>query len=419
MELVIDETLAATVLRAWSPLDLMSIAMARYPRLAHLRIGDDAVYLVTHPDTVAEALLRNGASTDELSLPDLTRALDGSLASCSGAEHLARRRLMQPDFSKVAVDAHREQIESFVESWIAAWTPDSVVDVREEMTSLFVAAFAVSMLGLDISTDVRVVQAAFGSKSLRAVGYQGAASEDWDALDIIVDRIIRAANASSSGTGIVSTLLREQVEGRLTETQVAASIKGLFVGSLTAGTMLSWFWYLMATHPDERRNLESAIDAGDDVRTQALISAALFEAMRIYPPTWILKRQASESIEVDGYRIPQGAPIWAPVHALHHDNRFWSNPDRFEPSRWLDSAGIFNPRAPGQPLGAWLPFGIGRRQCIGDELTMTASQILVKAVASRWRLDMVEPQGVEPEAGTLLRPKGGKLPMSFERREVG
>ena len=99
------------------------------------------------------------------------------------------------------------------------------------------------------------------------------------------------------------------------------------------------------------------------------------------------------------------------VYSVHRDARWWPDPERFDPERFLGE------RRPRPPRGAYLPFGAGRRVCIGQPFALLEATLIAATVAQRYQLDLVEGTVVEPEATVTLRPKGG-LPMRLHRRHA-
>jgi cytochrome P450 len=136
----------------------------------------------------------------------------------------------------------------------------------------------------------------------------------------------------------------------------------------------------------------------------------LAEAMRLYPPAWILGRRALEDYEVGGYEIPRGSLVILSPYVMHRDPRFYPEPERFDPERWTPEA-----RA-ARPQFSYFPFGGGPRRCIGEGFAWMEMVLVVATLAQRWRLRLAPGQRIEPQTGVTLRPRRGVL-MTPERRE--
>ncbi|MGH7897110.1 MAG: cytochrome P450, partial [Candidatus Binatia bacterium] len=207
-------------------------------------------------------------------------------------------------------------------------------------------------------------------------------------------------------------------EGRpMSRTQVRDEVVTLMLaGHETTANGLAWMWYLLARHPEARKRLYAEVDdliggrspAADDVELLTWTSACFQEAMRLFPPAWVLEREAIVEDELDGQRIREGATIIFPVYSIHRDPRWWRNPETFDPERFL-AEDVQRPR------GAYLPFGAGRRICVGAGFAMMEAVLITAMVARRFELDLAPGADVVPQATVTLRPRHG-VPMIARSR---
>lgn len=117
----------------------------------------------------------------------------------------------------------------------------------------------------------------------------------------------------------------------------------LLAGHETTANSLSWFWYLMALHPDARARMLDEIDTvlagrpihADDLASLPWTTACLDEAQRYYPAVSLLTRTAIVDDLIDGHRVRRGTSVVIPIYAIHHDERFWDRPEEFPPERFL------------------------------------------------------------------------------------
>jgi cytochrome P450 len=189
----------------------------------------------------------------------------------------------------------------------------------------------------------------------------------------------------------------------------------MLAGHETTANGLAWLWYLLDRHPDARERLVAEVDAvatGDRVEVadadRLVWTRACFqEAMRLFPPAWILEREAAVDDEIGGYHIPRGTTVIIPVFNVHRDPRWWPDPEAFDPERFLGAA---------PPRGTYLPFGAGKRVCIGASFALLEATLIVAAVVRRFTLELAAGADVAPEATVTLRPRHG-LPMLVRRRE--
>jgi cytochrome P450 len=232
------------------------------------------------------------------------------------------------------------------------------------------------------------------------------------ALDSVIYRIIdeRRSNPSDRGDLLSMLLLARDEEGggaRMTDKQVRDEAMTLFLaGHETTANALTWGWYLLAQHPEVERRLHDEIDSvigdrlprADDAAALPYTRRVLAEVMRCYPPAWGIGRRAIEDVEIGGYTIPRNTVVLLSQYLLHHDARFFPDPERFDPDRWLPE------RQRARPRFAYFPFGGGNRVCIGESFAWTEGILVLATLARHWRLQRVETAPVPMKAVLTLRP---------------
>ncbi|GAA2710428.1 MULTISPECIES: cytochrome P450 [Streptomyces] len=173
------------------------------------------------------------------------------------------------------------------------------------------------------------------------------------------------------------------------------------------GDILPWVFHELAAHPDVERRLHDELDtvlAGDDVNAEHLpqlvyTRRVLCEALRLYPPVWLLARRALEAVELGGVPLPAGTELVFSAYGMHRHPRHHTDPLRFDPDRWLPERAALLPRC------AYVPFGTGPRKCIGDRLSMHQMLTVVATVATHWRLRAVPGSRPHPSARIFLSPR--------------
>ena len=189
----------------------------------------------------------------------------------------------------------------------------------------------------------------------------------------------------------------------------------MLAGHETTANALSWLWYLLTQHPDAYdRHVEEVREVlggrepePEDIDRLVWTRACLQEAMRLYPPAWVLEREACEDTELDGYRVPKGATVIFLVHLIHRDPRWWDDPEAFRPERFL-------PDAPHPQRGTYLPFGAGRRICVAASFALTEGTLIAAMISQRYRFERPDPSPPGEAATVTLRPADG-LPMLVHR----
>ena len=165
----------------------------------------------------------------------------------------------------------------------------------------------------------------------------------------------------------------------------------IFASHGVPGAALSWLVLLLADHPDASARVVAEGAAGP------FTEAFLKEALRLHPPQWLLTRTSSRPVEVGGYRIPAGTEVLVCPYLMHRDRRWWHEPERFAPQRWLQDE---KPHA----RHSYLPFGAGPRICPGSLLATIHLTRAMVLLARDYRLDMPPLAKVTPTTDGLMWP---------------
>jgi cytochrome P450 len=214
-----------------------------------------------------------------------------------------------------------------------------------------------------------------------------------------------AVRDEETGAGMDAAQLRDEL------------ITMLLAGHETTANALSWTLYLLSQHPSVEQRLHAEVDevlqgrppAPADLRRLEYTSMVLRESMRLYPPAPAFTRSALADDEIGPYRIPAGTTVVISPYAMHRHPRYWQEPDVFDPER-------FRPELEKElPHFVYLPFGAGPRRCIGHQFAMMEGQLVLAAVAQRFRLRLKPGHTVRADVQVTLRPRGG-LPMLLEPR---
>jgi len=230
-------------------------------------------------------------------------------------------------------------------------------------------------------------------------------------LNETVERFIRERRADNAGRNdLLSLLLRAREDGEgLTDEQVRDEALTLFLaGHETTAIALTWAWWLLARNPGAETRLHAELDtvlpdrepSVGDLPNLPYTQAVISESIRLRPPAWAMGRTATADHRANGYPIAEGSTVVVSPWLLHHDPRWWPEPETFRPERWLADD-------PERPRSAFIPFGGGPRVCIGNSFAMMEHAIVLAAVARRWRLETIPGRDVKTEPRITLRPRGG------------
>jgi cytochrome P450 len=236
-------------------------------------------------------------------------------------------------------------------------------------------------------------------------------------LEAVIARMIERRRGADAGD-LLSTLVRAPEAGettRLGDRQLRDEVMTiLLAGNDTTALALTWAWYLLAKHPDAEAQLHAEVDAvlGDRVPTPAdaaslpYTTKVLTEVLRLYPPAWVIGRNALREVAIGKYRIPAGGTVLSSPYVTHRNPRYYTDPNSFRPARW--------PVAD-LPKFAYFPFGGGSRVCIGEQFAWLEGTLVLALLARRWRLRTDGVVGVLPLI--TLRPSG-PIVMRLEARDA-
>jgi cytochrome P450 len=183
----------------------------------------------------------------------------------------------------------------------------------------------------------------------------------------------------------------------------------LLAGHETTANALGWTWYLISQSPEVEAQLHDEIDRtlGGRLPTLAdyarlpFVEQTVTEAMRLYPPAWIIGRRAIAEYSIGDYVVPARSMIFMSPYVTQRDARFFPCPERFDPGRWTAAFKAELPRF------AYFPFGGGVRQCIGESFAWMELVLVVATVAQQWRLRLAPHQAVVPQPLITLRARHG------------
>jgi cytochrome P450 len=404
---------------ATRPLEFLAEMSKRYGDIVQFPLLTKDVILFNHPDAIEELVVtRKDILTKDWLTQELGIVIGQGLVLSEGPLWKQQRRLIQPGFHHKRIAAYADVMVAFTERQIEGWKNGETRDVHLELMRLTLDIVAKTLFGVDVGAASRRVEAAlhvfadrFASVNsvipLRiptpsSIRTKRAIAE----IDDVVYGIIRERRASGDSGDLISMLLAATDESdKMTDRQLRdEAVTLLLAGHETTAVALGWTLYLLAKHPLVAKKLHEEIETvlGDrpgtaaDVPKLGYADAVIREAMRLVPPAWAIGREAQEEISVAGHSFKKGTQLWVAQWVVHHDARWFPEPELFKPERW-QSGSI--------PKHAYLPFGGGPRVCIGNAFAMM-EMILVLVTMAR-RFDFHKTRDVGIQASVTLRPKGG------------
>jgi cytochrome P450 len=421
----------AALLRAFrrSPLDFLDVLVSSGAGKVPVRMGTERVLLIDDAAQVWDLLTKHARRTGKGRGMVRARLLLGEgLLTSEGATHMHHRRALQPAF-------HAQRIADYLAHFAAAakraadrWSDGGDIDLVAEMSAMTLDGAGTALFGSDLRgpapqitgaltnllAGFRIGMAPGGQTLLRsplplATRIRSARAE----LENVVDDLIRGRWAAGS-TGPVLNLLAAHPE--LTDRQVRDEVMTLLLaGHETTAMALTWALAAIDQAPAVRADLEvewdakpEAVPAGELADALPLTTAVLAETLRLWPPSWMFSRRILEPVVLDARTVEVGTMCLVSPALLHRDPRWWPEPERFQPERWLrhwpGKTRRFDPKAPGQPRGAYLPFGAGPRMCIGEQFAWLEATTVLAELGRTWRLRIHDAPLVAGRSSMTLRP---------------
>jgi cytochrome P450 len=394
-------------------------------------LGGRDVYLVTDPDAVRHALLDNYKNYKKgLPAQRLRPALGKGSLLLEGDVWRQRRRLVQPAFhhKKIATltAAFVEGADAMLERWRSRIDAGTPIDAREEMLSLTMRLTLRNMFKADLSELRPLVDAwqhiydELSKNRMRLVRLpawvpsksRDASEQALATVHRVLGELIRTRTETDDGS-VLAMLLRARDEeggGALAEDELRDEVLTIFIGGYeTSSNALAFTLSLLAAHPEMAARQRAEVDAalGDRAPTIADLAAlpytraALDEALRLYPPSWMITREALADDVVAGFRVRRGAQLLISSYGVHHAPELWPDSDVYRPERFLPDA----PEAVGRHRFAYFPFGGGPRICLGDTYALTEMHLILARLAQRLTFTLAGGCRIEAQAHVGLRPR--------------
>jgi cytochrome P450 len=440
------------------PLALFTELTRTYGDIVFLKLGSERVFLINNPRDIRDVLVTHQKNfTKSRGLERAKKLLGEGLLTSEGAAHLRQRRLAQPAFHRERIAGYATVMVDHAARMRARWQDGATFDVAKEMMRVTLAIVGQTLFDKDVESQAEEIGVAV-TDVLKTfwlallpfpdlldklpVPMMRRARASRARLDALIYAMIAEHRASGRDHGdLLSMLLAAQDdeadEGdpawadagrgadasshrRMSDRQVRdEAMTIMLAGHETTANALTWTWYLLSQHPDVEAALHGELDRtlGDRLPTMAdfarlpVCERVVTEAMRLFPPAWMLGRRAIADYSLGDYIVPARSMILMSQHVVHRDARFYADPDKFLPDRWTPEFKAALPKF------AYFPFGAGTRQCIGESFAMMELVLVLSTVAQQWQLRLVPNHPVVPQPLITLRAKHGMV-MTAHRRRV-
>ena len=424
-------TITRTLKIAREPLPILLGAYEEFGPIFTLRLLHTQVVFMLGPEANHYVTVSHPENFHwrESSFGDLIPLLGDGLLTIDDDYHDHVRATMMPAF-------HREQVAASVEAMIAEAGPaiarlpeGGVVDIYEWMRGLAMRIAMRALLGLDPDEAGRGAAAAehfehalefYGIDfALRFLRGPGSPWRKMLASRAVLDSIVfeeiahRRQSPDASRLDVLSLLLgvRDEAGEGFSDKEVRDQLMTLmFAGHDTSTSTLTFMMYELSRRPDVIERLQEEQDrvlGGEtpDIETlereMPYLDMVLDEVLRLYPPAWIGPRRAVREFEFNGHTVPEGAYLNYCSWASHRIPEFFPDPEAFIPERFTRE------RKAALPRGAYVPFGGGKRICIGKRFGQTEVKLVATMLLQRLRLDLLPGRRMTVRQMPTLSPRGG------------
>jgi cytochrome P450 len=451
------------------PIKTLSTISQKYGDVAYFKLGPKQhVYLINNPDYIEKMLIYDHRNFKKGKRLQIAKSLLGEgLVTSEGDFHNRQRRLIQPIFHSRQIMTYGKIMTDYAIRFRDRWKNEDTIDISQEMMELTLGIICKSVLNYDVESEAKQVGKALTttrnySRRLQSpIGHildkipilpapRGAhkAKKELDSLvyglisdrrhhqqesdnnhyDDLLSRLLEAQDSNLAGPAPHSSGgAQSSSNGKMSDKQVRDEVMTIFIaGHETTANALTWTFYLLSQYPDVEKKLHDEIDSvlgtidengndvskiptAEDIPKLQYTEKVLRESMRLYPPVWTMGRYVENDYHVGEYTIPAGSSILMSQYVMHHDPRYYEEPEQFNPDRWTTKFKTDLPRF------SYFPFGGGIRGCIGEPFAWMEGILIIATIAQKWTMRLLPGQRIKLDPAITLRPKYG-MKMKLIRR---
>jgi cytochrome P450 len=418
-------------------LDFLLEAARDYGPLTSFRIGPRRVFLASAPELIEQVPITNAKRyIKHFGARAYKPVLGNGLVTSEGEFWHRQRKLIQPVFLKARVQSYAPIMGELTERMLASWTSGKTIRINHEFGTLTSRIALKTLFDLDDDGDREqfndTLRLSFDLMSARlrrifklplwvptpeTLCLKRSISE----LERTVEGFIASARSRPNmGDDLLSRLMLAQHEDgtRMSKRQLRDEVMTLYLaGHETTALTLTWTWYLLAQHQrveeklvtEWQQVLAGRTPTADQLQQLPYTAAVITESMRLFPPVYVIGREATGDLELGGYRVKRGYTVLMSQWVNHRDPEYFPEPDEFRPERWE------NGLTKRIPKFAYYPFGGGQRMCIGSTFASIEAPIVLATIGQRYRFT------VDPEAVINIKPQitlepANGIPATLRRR---
>lgn len=411
-----------------------------YGEVAKIRFGPfQNVYLISDPDMIKQVLVtKQKYFVKSKDFHALKTIIGEGLLTSEKKTHMRQRRLIQPAFKRSHINNYGQDMIDITVDYLSKWEDGEERSITQDMMDITLGIISKTMFSMDFKEGYSIVGEPIETAMRMAVKrmrtllnlplwvptkrnleYKEAIDELNAVLYNIIEKRRQDNEKHEDMLGILMDARDEEDGVGMTDTQVRDELMTIFLaGHETTANALSWTLYLLSQHPEVQKKLFDEIDSvvgsrnpvPEDFMKLPYTQNIIWESMRIYPPAFVIGREADEDVEIGGYHFKEGDTIMVSQYVMHHKPEYFPNPESFCPERFE------NDFVKTIPSYAYFPFGGGPRVCIGNHFAMMESVLVLATISRCFKVKLApDHRPVIPYPSITLRPRG-RLRMILEER---
>jgi cytochrome P450 len=425
------------------PMHLFLSAAEKYGDIVRFRFGPRIAHLLVDPAHIKQVMQDNESSYGKNTpgFEKIRRVLGNGLLTSEGAFWRRQRRIMQPAFHHKRLHGFAEVMVRCTSELATAWAREAAaeksntsapLDVLHEMMTLTLRIVSLTLLSKDTADSADQIGAAMTNILVTAndrmtrifdlppsvpTRENRRFNRDLKVLDdVVLGMIAERRRTGEHQQDLLSMLMeaRDEETGEgMDDQQLRDEVMTAFLaGHETTANALTWTLMLLSKHPAEERALREELAAELGGRTPGFADvpklkrtrAVVDEAMRLYPPAWIIARSCEKDDLVGEVKLAKGTIVFVSPYVTQRSRARWQNPEGFDPQRFLEGRGEALPRF------TFFPFGGGPRICIGNAFAITEAVLVLATLLQKVKLELEPGHDCTPQPSITLRPKHG-MPM--------
>jgi cytochrome P450 len=410
-----------------NPLSGFEVYQQRWGDVVPLPIPGLRAFQITHPEQVGVVL--KIPHRDQMATKSLKDLLGKGLLTNQEDDWHWRRRIIAKPLGPKAITAFVDDMFRLTESWFARLNPEGrEVDVTPELMGLAFDILIHTVFGANIKIDKDSILSLL-EQYMREFTLDNTGWRRWLPPFIVTPgrcqrrraiagmrELIRTAiaqrRAAPESDDLLYRLLtaRDEEGNSLNDEQLRDELLTMILaGYDTVALMIGYALWLLARHPAIQQQVHEELKASiadgpinaETLTRLPLLNAVLDESLRLFPPAYIIGREADKDLDLNGFRIKRGDQLLVPLWVVHRDPRWWQAPDAFRPERWL------NGETANLPANAFFPFGGGPRLCVGGHFAKLEGAIILATILRHSSVSDVNDDQLNLLASVTLRPVDG------------